>query len=104
MLCKTARFTRHLESEDKFAVAIVQFNTAIRDSADDAGLKSNTKFMKKLLTITVAASAVFALAACEEDERHSHDHQHPAYSSTTTTEETTVHQAAPTTSTTVRTY
>jgi hypothetical protein len=62
--------------------------------------------MKTLLILCFAVSPLFLFSACEdEDMDHDHHHHHhDAVTTTSTTEETTVHQAVPTETTTVRTY
>jgi hypothetical protein len=62
--------------------------------------------MKTLSVLGITAFIVLLFPACEEGQRdHEHDRRgRGASTSTTTTEETTVHQAAPSSTTTVRTY
>ena len=60
--------------------------------------------MKTLLILGIAVSPLVLFSACEDEDRD-HDHHHHHSSVTTTTEETTtVHQAVPSETTTVRTY
>jgi hypothetical protein len=89
------------------AVLAVIFKSARFHTSTPQG-QGDEPYMKKITIYGIAAALALVFAGCDDEDddyEHHHGHgHHGSVSSTTTTEETTVHQAAPSATTTVRTY